>query len=141
MHTFVFYPQIYLFTRFRQFVFEFGPFFLAAALTIYMPAYTVRPWLGEGAWQGPYLAALLVIPFQLSGGAEVLLASALLVKGASLGVVLSVLLAAPSTTLLVIRRLHRSMNIKVMALYLVAAWLVAGSLGAAVDGVQRLVTG
>ena len=113
---------------------------LASALTIYVPAYVVRPWLGEGAWQGPYLAALLVMPFQLTGGAEVILASALLVKGASLGTVLSVLLVAPSTTFSVIRRLGQPVNVKKMILYLVAAWLAAGSLGAAVDGIQRLLT-
>ncbi len=111
-------------------------FVLASALTIYVPAYTIRPWLGEGAWQGPYLAALLATPFQLAGGAEVPLASALLVKGASLGAALSVLLVAPSTIFFVIRRLYRSLSLKAMALYLVAAWLVAGSLGAIVDGVQ-----
>ena len=113
---------------------------LASALTIYVPAYVVRPWLGEGAWQGPYLAALLTMPFQLAGGAEVILASALLVKGASLGTVLSVLLVAPSTTFAVIRHLEQPKNVKKMILYLVAAWLAAGSLGAAVDGIQRLLT-
>lgn len=116
-------------------------FSLASVLTIYMPAHTVRSWLGEGAWQGPYLVSLLVTPFQLTGGAEVLLASALLVKGASLGAALSVLLVAPSTTFFVIRRLYRAMSNRATALNLVAAWLVAGSLGVAVDGVQRLVTG
>ncbi len=116
-------------------------FILASALTIYIPAYTVRPWLGEGAWQGPYLASLLSIPFQLTGGAEVPLASALLVKGASLGTALSVLLVAPGTNFFVIRRLYQSMNIRGTAIYLVATWFVAGSLGVAVDGVQRLVTG
>lgn len=113
---------------------------LASALTIYVPAYAVRPWLGEGAWQGPYIAALLTMPFQLTGGAEVLLASALLVKGASLGTVLSVMLVAPSTIFSVIRHLSRPMNIKTMALYLIAVWLVASSLGVAVDGVQRILS-
>ncbi len=114
---------------------------LAAALTIYVPAYAVNPWLGEGAWQGPYLAALLVIPFQLTGGAEVLLASALLVKGASLGTALSIMLVAPSTTFSVVRQANRPISIKATALYLVAAWLVSGSLGVAVDGIQRLFSG
>lgn len=116
-------------------------FGLASALTIYVPAYAIRPWLGEGAWQGPYLAGLLAMPFQLAGGAEVPLASALLVKGASLGAALSVMLVAPSTTFLVIRRLYRSMSLRAVALYLVAAWLVAGSLGVAVDGIQQLFSG
>ncbi len=116
-------------------------FALASALTIYVPAYTISPWLGEGAWQGPYLTALMAIPFQLTGGAEVPLASALLVKGASPGAALSVLLAAPGTTFFVIRLLSRSISVKATALYLAAAWLVAGSLGAAVDGVQRLFIG
>ncbi len=111
---------------------------LASALTIYVPAYTIRPWLGESAWQGPYLAALLTMPFQLTGGAEVLLASALLVKGVSLGTVLSVMLVAPSTTFSVIRYLYRPLKVKLTALYLVATWFVAGSLGVAVDGIQRL---
>ncbi len=111
---------------------------LASVLTIYVPAYAVRPWLGEGAWQGPYLAALLVIPFQLTGGAEVLLVSALLVKGASLGTALSVMLVAPSTTFSVIRHLGLPVNVKTMALYLVATWFAAGSLGIAVDGIQRM---
>lgn len=114
---------------------------LASVLTIYVPAYAVRPWLGEGAWQGPYLAALLVIPFQLTGGAEVLLASALLIKGASLGTALSVMLVAPSTTFSVIRHLGLPVKVKTMALYLVATWFVAGSLGVAVDGIQRLFSG
>ncbi len=113
-------------------------FSLASVLTIYVPAYTVRPWLGEGAWQGPYLAALLAMPFQLTGGAEVPLASALLVKGASLGTALSVMLVAPSTTFSVVRHLYRPVKVKTMALYLVATWFVAGSLGVAVDGIQRL---
>lgn len=116
-------------------------FSLASILTIYVPAYTVRPWLGEGAWQGPYLAALLAIPFQLTGGAEVLLASALLVKGASLGTALSIMLVAPSTTFSVVRHLYRPAKIKTMALYLVATWFVTASLGAAVDGIQRLFGG
>ncbi len=114
---------------------------LASVLTIYVPAYTVRPWLGEGAWQGPYLAALLAMPFQLTGGAEVLLASALLVKGTSLGAALSIMLVAPSTTFSVIRYLCRPVKVKTMALYLVATWFVAGSLGVAVDGIQRLFVG
>ena len=116
-------------------------FILASVLTIYVPAYTVRPWLGEGAWLGPYLAALLVIPFQLAGGAEVLLASALLVKGASLGTALSVMLVAPSTTFSVVRHLCRPVKVRTMALYLVATWFVAGSLGVAVDGIQQLFGG
>ena len=115
-------------------------FSLASILTIYVPAYTVRPWLGDGAWQGPYLAALLAIPSQLTGGAEVLLASALLVKGASLGTALSIMLVAPSTTFSVVRHLSRPVKVKTMALYLVATWFVAGSLGVAVDGVQLLIT-
>ncbi len=111
---------------------------LASILTIYLPAYTVRPWLGEGAWQGPYLAALLAMPFQLAGGAEVLLASALLVKGASLGTALSIMVVAPGTTFFVIRHLCRPVKVKTVALYLAATWFVAGSLGVAVDGIQRL---
>ena len=116
-------------------------FSLASVLTIYVPAYTVRPWLGEGVWQGPYLAALLAMPFQLTGGAEVLLASALLVKGASLGTALSVMLVAPITTFSVVRHLYRPVKVKTMALYLVATWFVAASLGVVVDGIQRLLSG
>jgi uncharacterized membrane protein YraQ (UPF0718 family) len=116
-------------------------FSLASALTIYVPAYVIRPWLDEGVWQGPYLAALLSMPFQLTGGAEVLLASALLVKGASLGTVLSLMLVAPSTTFPVLRHLYQPMNVKTVTLYLIATWLVAGSLGVAVDGIQRLFAG
>ena len=116
-------------------------FSLASILTIYIPAYTVRSWLGESAWQGPYLAALLTIPFQLTGGAEVLLGSALLVKGASLGTVLSVMLVAPSTTFYMIRHLYRPLKVETTALYFIAAWFVAGSLGVMVDGIQRLFSG
>ncbi len=116
-------------------------FSLASVLTIYVPAYAVRPWLGESAWQGPYLAALLTMPFQLTGGAEVLLASALLVKGASLGTALSIMLVAPSTTFSVVRHLYRPVKVKTMALYLVTTWFVAASLGVAVDGIQRLFSG
>ena len=116
-------------------------FSLASILTIYVPAYTVRPWLGEGVWQGPYLAALLAMPFQLTGGAEVLLGSALLVKGASLGAALSVMLVAPSTTFYMIRHLYQPLKIKTMALYLVATWFVAGSLGVMVNIVQQLFSG
>jgi uncharacterized membrane protein YraQ (UPF0718 family) len=116
-------------------------FSLASILTIYIPAYTVRPWFGGSVWQGPYLAALLAMPFQLTGGAEVLLGSALLVKGASLGVALSVMLVAPSTTFYMIRHLYRPLKVKTTALYLIATWFVAGSLGVAVDGIQRLFSG
>jgi uncharacterized membrane protein YraQ (UPF0718 family) len=115
-------------------------FSLASILTIYVPAYSVRPWLSEGAWQSPYLATLLAIPFQLANGAEVILASALLVKGGSLGTALSIMLVAPSTTFSVIRHLCRSRKIKTMVLYLVTAWFMAGSLGVAVDGILLLVT-
>jgi uncharacterized membrane protein YraQ (UPF0718 family) len=111
---------------------------LASALTIYIPRSTIQPWLGEGAWQGPYLAALLAMPFQLTGGTEVLLASALLVKGATLGTALSFMLVAPSTTFFVIRHLSQPVKVKTTALYLVAIWFVAGSLGVAVDGIERL---
>ena len=113
-------------------------FSLASALTIYVPAHTVHLWLGGGSWQGPYLSALLAIPLQLTGGTEVLLASALLVKGASLGTALSVMLVAPSTTFSVIRHLSRPVKVKTTALYLVAIWFVAGSLGVAVDDIQQL---
>ncbi len=116
-------------------------FSLASILTIYVPAYTVRPWLGEGAWLGPYLAALLAMPFQLTGGAEVLLVSALLVKGASLGTALSIILVAPITNFSVVRHLCRPARVKTMALYLVATWFVAGFLGVAVDGIQQLFGG
>ncbi len=111
---------------------------LASALTIYVPAYTVRPWLGEGAWQGPYLATLLTIPLQLTGGAEVFLASALMVKGATLGTALSIMLVAPSTTFFVIRHLHLPVKVKAMVLYFVVTWFVAASLGMAADGIRRL---
>ncbi len=114
---------------------------MAGFLITYVPTYTLRPWLGEGAWQGPYLAALLVMPFQLTGGAEVILASALLVKGASLGTALSIMLVAPSTTFSVIRYLCRPVKVKTIALYLVASWFMAGSLGVAVDSIQRLLNG
>ena len=113
-------------------------FSLASILTIYVPAYTVRPWLGESVWQGPYLAALLTMPFQLTGGAEVLLVSALLIKGASLGAAMSVMLVAPSTTFYMIRHLYRPLKVKAIALYLIATWLVAGSLGVMVNIVQQL---
>ncbi len=111
---------------------------LASALTIYVPAYVIRPWLGDGAWPGPYLAALLAMPLQLFGGAEVLLASALLVKGVSLGTALSIMIAAPSTSFSVIRHLCRPAKVRTTALYLVTTWFAAGSLGVAVDGIQRL---
>ncbi len=78
------------------------------------------------------------MPFQLTGGAEVLLASALLVKGASLGTALSIMLVAPITTFSVVRHLYRPVKVKTRALYLVATWFVAASLGVAVDGIQRL---
>ena len=116
-------------------------FTLASAITIYVPAYTIRLWLGESVWQGPYLAVLLAMPFQLTGGAEVLLASALLVKGASLGTALGIMLVAPSTTFYMIRHLSRPLKVKVMALYLTATWFAAGSLGVMVDGIQRLLSG
>ncbi|MDP6495889.1 MAG: permease, partial [Dehalococcoidia bacterium] len=111
-------------------------FVLASALIIHIPASAIRPWLGDGAWHGPYLAAILAMPLHLSGGVEVLLASALLVKGASLGTVLSVMLAAPSASYIVIRRVRQSMDMRAVAIYLVAAWLVAGSIGVVVDGIQ-----
>ena len=116
-------------------------FTLASVLTIYIPAYWVRPLLSETAWYGPYLAAALAIPFQLSGGAEVAVASALLVKGASLGTALSVMMAAPSTTVSVIMWLRRSASTVRASLYIFVAWLVAGSLGVIVNSVQSLFAG
>ena len=111
-------------------------FSLASALTIYMPAYTIQPWLGEGAWPGPYLAAFLVTPFQLVGGAEVILASDLLIKGASLGTAMSVMLAATVTTFSMFQ--HLTMKARTIILYLLAVWFTAGTLGLAVDGIERL---
>ncbi len=113
-------------------------FILASALTVHVPAYTIRPWLGDGVWWAPFLAALLAIPFQLSGGAEVPLASALLVKGASLGTALSVMLASPIATSSAVRRLFQPARVGTVAAYLLTVWLAAGFLGAAVDGAQRL---
>lgn len=115
-------------------------FVLASALTIYVPAQAMRSWLGEGAWQGPYLAVLLATPFQLGGGAEVPLASALLVKGASYGTALSFMLAAPTVVLPVIRHVYRQMHLGGVVRYLVAAWLVAGSLGVVTDVVLRVAS-
>ncbi len=116
-------------------------FALASALTIYIPAYWTRPLLSETAWYGPYLAAALAIPFQLSGGAEVPVAAALLVKGVSLGVALSVMMATPSTTISVVLWLRRSAGIARTALYVLTAWLVAGSLGVIVNLAQSLFAG
>ncbi len=116
-------------------------FALASALTIYIPAYWVRPLLNETAWFGPYLATAFAIPFQLSAGAEVPVAAALLVKGASLGAALSVMMAAPSTTISVVLWLRRSAGIARAALYLLVAWLVAGSLGVIVNLAQSLFAG
>jgi len=48
------------------------------------------------------------------------------------------MLVAPSTTFSVIRHLYRPVKVKTTALYLIATWFVAGSLGIAVDGIQRL---
>jgi uncharacterized membrane protein YraQ (UPF0718 family) len=113
-------------------------FALASAVTVYVPVNMIHPWLGNGAWWAPYLAALLAIPFQLSGGAEVPLASALLVKGASLGTALSVMLVAPITIFPVVRHFFQPAKVKIVAIYLAAAWLIAGSLGVVVNWVQRL---
>ncbi len=114
-------------------------FGLASALTIYVPAYTIQPWLGEDIWAGPYLAAVLVTPLQLMGGAEVILASALLVKGTSLGTALSIMLAAPAATLSMLRHVRSTRKARTVALYLVAVWVTAGTLGAAVNGIGRLL--
>lgn len=116
-------------------------FALASALTIYIPAYWTRPLLNETAWFGPYLATAFAIPFQLSAGAEVPVAAALLVKGASLGAALSVMMAAPSTTISVVLWLRRSAGIARAALYLLVVWLVAGSLGVIVNLAQSLFAG
>ena len=116
-------------------------FALASALTIYIPAYWVRPLLNEATWYGPYLATALVIPFQFGGGAEVPVAAALLVKGASPGTALSVLMAGPSTTVSVVLWLRRSASIARAALYMLVAWLVAGSLGVIVNLAQSLFAG
>ena len=115
-----------------------GGFTIASVLTIYIPAYWVRPLLSETAWYGPYLAAAFAIPFQLSGGADVPVAAALQVKGASLGAALGVMMAAPSTTAPVVRWLRRSASIASASLYILVAWLVAGSLGLIVNLVQSL---
>lgn len=114
-------------------------FGLASALTVYVPAYTVQLWLGEGAWAGPYLAAVLVTPFQLVGGAEVALASALLVKGAGAGTAMSVMLTAPMVALSLLRSVRPTGKVRTVVLYLVVVWATAGTLGAAVDGVVRLI--
>ncbi len=114
-------------------------FALASAVTVYVPVYMIHPWLGNGAWWAPYLAALLAIPFQLSGGAEVALASALMVKGATLGTALSVMLAASLTAFSVVRRFCQPLKVKKVATYMVTVWLIAGSLGVAIDGIQRLL--
>ncbi len=116
-------------------------FSLASILTVYPPTYALQPWLGAGSGLGPYLAALVAISLPLTGGADVPLASALLVKGASLGTALSVMLAAPVSAFSVGRYRHQSVKGKDVALYLVVAWLVAGSLGVVVDLIQRLLGG
>ncbi len=113
-------------------------FVLASAVTVYVPAYIIRPWLGNGTWWAPYIMALLAIPFQLSGGAEVPLASALLVKGMGVGTALSVMLIAPISVSSVVRHFCRPAKIKSVVIYLIAAWFIAGSLGVAVNGIQRL---
>jgi uncharacterized membrane protein YraQ (UPF0718 family) len=116
-------------------------FILASILTVYLPTYVLQLWLGAGFGLGPYLAALLVISLPLTGGADVPLASALLVKDASLGTALSVMLAAPLDVFSVSRYRYRPVNGKDVVLYLVVAWLVAGSLGVVVDWIQRLLSG
>lgn len=129
-------------TQFNEGLFPIiAGFALASALTIYLPAYWLRPLLNEAAWFGPYLAAALAIPFQLGGGAEVPLAAALMVKGASLGVALSVMMVAPITTVPVIQWLRRSAGTARATLYVLAAWLVAGSLGVVVNLSQSLLAG
>lgn len=111
---------------------------LASVIIIYVPAYVLFPWFGEEAWYGPYLFGLLSMPFQLTGGTEVFLASALLVKGASLGTVSSVLLVSPITSVSIIRRLYQPASFKSATLHLITVWVVIGSLGAAVNFVQYL---
>lgn len=113
-------------------------FALASVITVYVPVYIIHPWLGNDAWWTPYLASLLAIPLQLRGGAEVPLASALMVKGATLGTALSVMLTASLTASSVVRLFCRPVNVKKVATYMVTVWLIAGSLGVAVDGIQRL---
>jgi hypothetical protein len=115
-------------------------FSLASALLIFVPTYSVRPWLREGSWWGPYLASLLAILSQLSGGTEVIIASALLVKGASLGTALSVMLVAPISTIATLRHFQLAGKGKAMTLYLAAAWFVAASLGVAANSIQRFFT-
>lgn len=115
-------------------------FALASALALYIPAYWLRPLFNEAAWFGPYLAVALAIPFQLSRGAEVPVAVALLIKGASLGTALSVMIASSSTTVSVILGLRRSAGIARVTLYMLVAWLMAGSLGVIVNFAQILLT-
>ena len=114
-------------------------FALGSAFIVYVPTYAISPWLGEGVWPGPYLAAFLVTPFQLVGGAEVVLASALLIKGTSLGTAMSVMLAAPVTTFSMFRHLNSTMKARTIILYLLTVWFTAGTLGLAIDGTERLL--
>lgn len=113
-------------------------FALASILTVDVPIYNILPWLGNGAWWAPYLAALAAMPFQLSGGAEVALASALMIKGAELGTALSVMLAAPLAVSSLVRNYYRPGKIRAVVIYLIAVWMIAGSLGLAVNGILHL---
>ncbi len=108
-------------------------FGLASVLIIYVPAYVVIPWMREGALGGalPSRAPGHALPahrwrrgpsgFGPAG------------KGGQHGGGAQRNVAAPGATFLVARRLYRLMSLRATSSCLVAVWLVAGSLGVAVD--------
>ncbi|MBI3978226.1 MAG: hypothetical protein HY331_08580 [Chloroflexi bacterium] len=110
---------------------------LAAVVVIVPPRPLVAGWLGPEALLGPWLAALLLVPFSLSGGGEVAVAMALLVKGAGGGTALAALLAAPVANLAVGRAVvaiwGRLPGLAVISLWWLGAG-VAGALARAIPG-------
>ena len=52
-----------------------------------------------------------------------------------------IMLVAPSAAFSVVRRLGRARNVRATALYLGIVWFLGGSLGVAVDSIQRLFSG
>ncbi len=117
---------------------DFAPWLIfsivvAALITAAVPSSFIETVLGSENFFSPFIGALIGFPFYLCAGADVPLAGALLGKGASLGTVIAIMLAAPTVNIPAAGLLSRWIGRKGALIYLGISWLMASIIGIVVN--------
>jgi uncharacterized membrane protein YraQ (UPF0718 family) len=127
-----------IFSEYISLVFSFGPWILlsiiiASLISLFLSPDFVVNFAGGKNIFSPFLLAISGFPFYFCGGSDVPISKALLEKGASLGNVLTFMVAAPGVNLTSFLVYQKWLGVKNAVIYLVISFLICGVLGLIVN--------